>query len=824
MKILISKDATQTKPTDYRPYQTVYAYNSYEFDTCDDMAELIGSGHAWRAFNYVEGAERVIKANTTATYIIGMDIDETDATPEQVCEYALSIGLPVNFYYYTYSQGKKPKNNFRVVWCFKESMDMKHYETMYKMLLNLFEQFGPDKATKDASRLFNGTDKGAVVIKSELSTLKELGWLGVCEKVKNNISTSNMRKTTKTLCNKYFSDDDDACAPAEVVTIGVDWYEQLRGNCDLWTWWEKGKYLDYNQRLTLFTNLKYLKYSDTGRTVLQDVIDIFYEHEDTYTNHTCDEAQIRQIFGSRSLTPLPVMRDAFGHHVTIPQFFQGGLPQKIVNNIEEKVELEQLDAELNEEIPELLSSQDNIYIECQTASGKTHRIINWMLHQDLNNVRIIYSVPRYNLISEFVDRFKYAYHMDSACFGDSDDMTYPIYTISERTYTDADLNRLYIGLPADNTDAARSSDIKQFFNGDWHGVYVITHELLSRLTEIKASIIIVDEDITETLIRYITYDLDALTVLGNYTPKKDIINKIVESAQHKQTGECIDISGLSDVICDETLNLDDYLECKMPKVKNLFDCTKLTRDAHIGETAFGKQKTIRFTLKSDLINAAVENNVPIKLFSATPKDALLKAYYNSFDFKKVKFERAKNKGEIIQYVGCTGAKGSKDNIKIDRLIEYIKKSLPKKVIDDAYCLTFKDYTDYFEQKGFNIPYTPDGKVIHLGNNSGLDILKGKNVIVAGKFDYPDSWYFDVFYDFNDATAEKPHRENTKQIINGNAQKLYLWTDETLQQIQLDNIRQILEQSTGRARALRESGANVYVFADLKIADADKYIK
>lgn len=819
MKVLISKQTTTTKPENYAPYQYVDAYTSMDI-SIKEFGKLIGDGHAWRAFNYVEGAERVLKKNVTCSYVLGLDFDNVDAEPSEICEYAASIGLPLNLYYYTFSQGKKPKNNFRAIWCFKESIGLKHYETMYKMLLELFAQYNPDRNVKDASRLWNGTCNEVVIENEKFTTLKELGWIGVCEKIEKNIQTSSIKRTTKTFCDKYFDDDDD-CAPAEAVTIDVDWFEQLRGVCGLWDKWESGKYLKYNQRLTLFTNLKYLKYSDNNRTVLQDVLNIFYNNAATYENHTCNEEQIRKAFGSRSLTPRRIMKDEFGRYITIPEFFSGGRKEQVINNVSEKVDLEGLDKELDAEIPKALSSTDNVYIECQTASGKTQRVIDWMLHTLWQKKRIIYSVPRYNTIDEFVDRFKMAYN-ERCAFGE--DIEYPIHTVPQREYTNSDLIKLELGLAPDTKNLERSSAIRELMGDEWTGIYVVTHSLLSKLNNIDVDTIIIDENIEETLVRNIKYDLDLLKILENYTPDTQPITDLINNAKEKKIGEYIDISGLVKTICSEKFNLESYINAKQtPKVKNLYACCGLDGMARVGVSV--NEHYIRFTLKSNLLSMAQEQQIPIKFFSATPKDAYLKAYYQEFDVEKLTFTRARNKGEIIQYVGCTGAKGNKDGKKIKNLINYIKKVLTPEQIANSYCLTFKDFADEFESAGFKIPRMPiSGEVIHLANNSGLDFLKGYNVIVAGKFDYRDEWYFDTFYDLHEPTVELPHREKTKKIINGNAQQLFLWQDQQLQDIQLGNIREHLEQSTGRARALRESGANVYVFADLKIADADKYIK
>lgn len=75
--------------------------------------------------------------------------------------------------------------------------------------------------------------------------------------------------------------------------------------------------------------------------------------------------------------------------------------------------------------------------------------------------------------------------------------------------------------------------------------------------------------------------------------------------------------------------------------------------------------------------------------------------------------------------------------------------------------------------------------------------------------------------YPDAT-EPPQRKTCLETINGKTVRLFLWEDETLRKIQLENIRLFSEQACGRARTLRESGATVYFFSNYPVRDADEY--
>lgn len=103
------------------------------------------------------------------------------------------------------------------------------------------------------------------------------------------------------------------------------------------------------------------------------------------------------------------------------------------------------------------------------------------------------------------------------------------------------------------------------------------------------------------------------------------------------------------------------------------------------------------------------------------------------------------------------------------------------------------------------------------------MLKGQTVIVAGKFDKNDDYYIDLYFDLFPESKVQPTKTIQVVNINGVRQKLFLWQNDTLKNIQLEQMRQILEQSCGRPRALREKFATAYIFANFLIAGSDEII-
>lgn len=188
--------------------------------------------------------------------------------------------------------------------------------------------------------------------------------------------------------------------------------------------------------------------------------------------------------------------------------------------------------------------------------------------------------------------------------------------------------------------------------------------------------------------------------------------------------------------------------------------------------------------------------------------------------------RAINKGKIIQYLGLSGAKG-RDCEKVDDMIAYANAVLPEDVKREAIVLTFKGATQKWRDAGYTVyeAQDSDGRFVdvHLANNAGLDGMKGKKVIVAGKFDYPYKWYNDYYHDFINPDEDVPLNRRVATLTYGAMPvRISVFDSDFMGQMEMEFIAYFLEQAAGRARALREEDAEVYIFANVPIRDADEF--
>lgn len=831
IRFIYSAASFAAKPTErgviaglQKPYNYIFA----EVESISNIAALIGEGRAWRAGLYDDGIDSFKKANVKGAQILALDFDNCEYEPLEVIQYAEGIGIAPSAWYYSYSQGIKSGNNFRVLWVLEKPLKNIQYETIYGYMLEQFKAYGPDNSTRDASRLWFGTGIGVNVLCNEPIKLSAIGWLGVCDKLRENQKTEKVKKAVKG-CEKDFYEEPEIDLEPLYIDQKKDWKGALTVNCYLWDKWSNGKYLNYNERLTLFTNLKYLKYGNNNISVLKDVIEMYYSFESTYEGHSCNEEQIRRMFKTNTLHAVGIVRVA-GHDrlLTVKEYFQ--LENKSYANPadKDKVSLEELDSLLKTEMPKLLGDDKSWYIKSQTASGKTYHVIQWLLKQDLTKKKIVYSAPRYTNLDEFKGRFIKAYNEYS---GNKPlyDMDEVIKAVPRGRYSAKDLLLMELGFPPSTPQDERYSIILEMVNPDTKGLYLATHECIAHLRTCPADCIIIDENIENALITKTVIDMGGLSSIIPYLEnkqKKDDVLNFIDVLKEGTRGEIVDISILKNALIN--FDRDAYITIDKPTagIGKILEQQKEPPMITVKTSYVGKRKIenlcLRLLTKSTLIDDALKLGTPIKLLSATPKRALLTKMYDTDEIGIYNFPLAKNKGEIIQFTGITGRKGDNDK-DIQKLIRYVKKHIPKEEIKKAYVLTFKSSIEQWEHAGFKIPTVIENgeiKKLHLSNNSGLDLLKGEVVIVAGKFDYNEDEYLDTYYTLHPNSKTMPNRVPTKITIASRTLTINLFNDDELREIQIENIRMYLEQSAGRARALREENAKVYLICDFPIADAD----
>lgn len=771
--------------------------------------QYITEGRCWRAGILKDGATSLTKGNFIGAQIFALDFDSCDYTPEELVAYCQSITIPPNFWYWSFSQGgKKPKNNFRLVWVFSAAITAKQYEALYKAILQDSMFSAADKATKDISRLWFGTSKGGNLI-SETPIDYDRFDIFVRTEAADD---STAEKRTKTYyqgktAQDFIMDRED-----------FDWDNALRGVCDLWDRWISKEYLHYQQRLLLFTELKCLKYADGINKTTLDKIMSYYD-ADLYAGSKCSRTEISYFmsnYTSDCVENILVRLD--DEEYTISEYFNSGAYiRKLEANEGPRITREELKKQADELIPATLAAKGIHYIECQTEAGKTERIIRYLCGLDFSDKKVIYSVPTYKLINEFLIR------LEKAGF----DMSY-IHYPKKVDYSEEDLLLLDAAFPEYITMSPemleRKQELQKINDEEVKGLFLITHTCLTHLRSFdRVYEIIIDENIEDLVIDRDDIPLPMLYALNAFLNKegkeelKNLIS-IIEDGDPQDIIEDIDkLKIFNGIDIQRLINTPDVFrndKKEMYPIGKIRFADKLT----IGEDRYNN-RYLHIETMSKLFHNALQNGIRVNLFTGTPKIAQLSAglppeIAQILNNNMVKIDRARPLGHIYQFKRF---KGSKTSLAIPAVWRQMIEELEKHGIDwkNTNTLTLKSQVEKARKLGFKIPQSLEKEDMYIENCAGLDCLKGKDLIVIGKADKPKETYLDMKGKVKDKSSTTKAR--TFEGVAG-THKIFGFTNDDLWKLQAEQMRLYTEQAVARARTLWHD-VNVYVFCDLPVRDA-----
>lgn len=576
----------------------------------------------------------------------------------------------------------------------------------------------------------------------------------------------------------------------------------------------------------MFTNLKYLETADTSEKIPTLVLQANPNWKQVYEGHSFDENQLLTIMKSK-LSPLPIVFYQ-NKWMTVAEFFKIYTPaaEKIIEV--KKIRINELDAIMGAEMPKLLSSPKSYYIKAQTGSGKTERIIKWMLRQDLKTKKIIYAVPGYNQIIDFKNRFQAAVRQQG--FGTYCDSLFEdiFHDIPKSDYTAKDLMRIKLGLQRKVKDFARNAAIFNMIDKNSHGVFVCTHALITRLSGFSADVIIVDENIEDSLITRVNIEKSSLSKLNGFLTdtNREAASKLLQFMDETDVlpvGGRVNRTLLNEILA--AINPEEYLE--KVEEKDLIEHLFLLSSNHIkikkGISETEGSWILRVSGVSPLFSNAFANNIPVKLFTATPKPQLLDNYLSEYSqrLERYSFPETQHEGKIIQYIKYSGSKGEKDDKVENELFPYIQEVVPN--WQDYYLITFKSCGEMAEKMGFKMPYY-EGKILHFDNSAGIDTLKGENLIIAGKYNLPLTEWKNELIDISDGVPCLD-LHNIRMTLERNGRKFTTWLYDNpiIQERQIEHLEEKTSQAAGRARTLRNNGNRVIIFNDFPIEDADEVI-
>ena len=778
----------------------------------------VSEGRCWRAGTLKEGAKDFKKTSFIGSQIIALDFDNSDKQPEAIVDYAKSLGIEPNFYYYSFSQGKKEGYNFRVVWILDKVIEVKEYEALYAAIQRDKVFASADKATKDISRLWFGTRNGGELLRVEPIELDRFSVFAY--EVKN---IDKAQKTEiKDIVGLEVVEEDDYVLPLIDTNntkeqIYLPWYELLRGKCDLWDKWVNGEYLHYSQRLLLFTELKKLKYpaniQNGKHSIFQDVM-CYYDAQ-LYSDSKCDEREIRYFLTNRtSKANNPIVCGKW----TIAEFFRSGAYSTFKQE-KKRISREQLQQEADKAVYETLNRAGIDYVDCQCEVGKTERILNYLRDVDLTQKKVIYAVPRYNLLDEFIKRAEgKGISRDIMCYPRKID-----YTAEDLYYLNAGFPQ---GIAITEQMLERKRELQRLRDKKDKGLFLITHACLSHMEGIEADEIIIDENIEDCLIYKVNIYLTALTNMRQYLRDEGGKNELRAFTDRIEVAA--DNAGIAKPDWETIFNYFDYrafIDDKRLDDDGKKDVGLLAKAEEITVNRdWNGYKYIHFEIVSDLFQHAIEKGIKVKLFTGTGKINTLRAGYGDDISKHVNYiqvDRAEPKGQVIQYKKYSGSK-----YKITETLRGAKETLEADGIkwQDMPLLTLKAAVGTAREMGYKIPQrtTSEGELedLYIENCSGIDALKGQDLIVVGKADLPKNAYVDMLHN---PTLDTRMARTMKVIPDtGEATMIHGFINNELWQLQYEKIREMIEQAVGRARNLWYENT-VYVFCDFPVRAATQVI-
>lgn len=819
-------------------YQTVEA-------TPQQVFKLICEGRCWRAGLYKDGAKNSEDSSFIGARFVALDFDDCEAEPQEIVDYCITKGIEPNFYYYSFSHGETGEglNRFRIVWILDSIIDPQTYYRLIEALIQdvVFSAAGADTKCKNIGRLWFGTRKGGKFLKSEPIAFSKFDVFPRKE-VKKQSGKSKASGKPQEL------EQTEAEESFIMPRFGFPWEYYLSGVCDLWDKWRKKQYLHHTQRLLLFSELKYLHYDKAIKRSLLDEIMRYYD-ADLYAGSKCNREQIQYFLSDKTKYIHNKIVSYNGKEYTIAEWFNSGdYIERDRTKRNKRITREQLKKEADEKIPKMLEENGIQYIECQTEAGKTERIINYFTKLDFTKVKVIYSIPTYILIDEFIKRLTKA----------GVDKKYIFcprkveYTAEEQIYLDMGFPEC---VPLNDDMIARRKELEKVEDAEKKGLFILTHSALTHLKNITADRIIIDENIEDCLVKRYAINYSGLWTLkafiytkqeilkdmprnieikGETTEEKiayiesqiEAVNKDlqyiidkVEKGEPQELIEGVDTLRLHNYINAYKLSKDDKAKELLTHIGQLKNATLLS----VGENNYKFTRYLYFEVSSKLIPIASAHGISIKLLTGTPKLKQLETglpQEMKGKIEQLNIDRADPLGNIYQWI-VEGASGSKSSM--SKTFDYAIEQLETRKIDwtAINLLTLKSSVKEAEERGFLIPKTENGQPIYIENCAGIDDMKGQDLIVIGKADIPKNSYLDMLHqpDIDDTM-----KREVKPIYDTGVEAfIYGFLERDLWDLQAEQIREPIEQAVGRARTLWYD-CNVYVFCDFPVRNATQYIR
>ena len=769
-----------------------YTVQPYSYTWCPSVFEGSRSNGNWRG----QG-------------IFPLDFD-SGITPEEVLNRFGEFNIIPNVIYHSFSDTPQLRK-FRVILIL--NCMLTDYDQALCLRQSLIDAFPEcDKNCVDAARMYFGGINSEVLNEKTISVEELIPFLGITTISKDKNQTRKIAEKKVNLYNIY----KDKRISASIDTLIDDYtspmvspedspnykyllsvkenefdYEKAIERVKIFKDFNQGKSLKHMELFGLATSLSWTK--GGLKRMKKTMLDF---NEQGVTNYTQNNLNILPYVKLMSYHPQwlkkysPYPEDHEYSNLISAVRERRGLIEIIEPT--QKLELEEAEKMMNDSIQRVIKEKNNkiTIIRSSTGIGKTELLTS------INNTTLAF--PTHKLINEVVDRMKVDFTV-----------TPPLPTFFENSLNESisylhrtGLNtEVYKKLKEVGFDSGsnlfKQKDVKlakEYMTANNKALEskstVLTTHIRALYNDFQHDTIIFDEDPLESVLDIKKIDIRDLFVIN--------------MGQYCQSGTKTALDNILQQTPGQIINTPHYMIDNDLLIKSIL-CSDVSSNLI---QFFGSDYFVRDTKSNHIIHYINHRSIPedkkVIIMSATVPIQVYKALYGD-RVEVVDIGNVKNQGYIEQHTDRSFSRTSLQSVNLEDLkMEFNGKPV----------ITYQSFSSSLNLNNMEI---------HYWNCEGLDILKGKDIVVLGT-PHLNTVVYNLYGKIIGIDLDNIDLEMKYQKIEWNGFRFMFmaYNDRNMREIQLSLIESELVQAIGRARALR-TDAKVEVYSNLPLLVSDKFV-
>lgn len=739
--------------------------------------------------------------------IFALDFD-SGISKEAVLSRFAEFHITPNIIYYSFSDTPELRK-FRVILILNCMLtDYDQAACLRQSLIDAFPEC--DKNCVDAARMFFGGINAEVLNENEISVEDLIPFLGISTITNDNNQTRKIAEKKVNLYNIYrnnliSANIDNENDTSLLVPLEDDpnykYLESLKKNdfdfekaierVKIFKDFTEGKRLKHMELFGLATSLVWIK--GGSKRMKQTMLKY---NEDGLTDYSQNNFNILPYVKLMRYHPQwlkkysPYTEDhEYSNPISAVRERRGLV--EIIEPIK-KLELEEAEKMINDSFAKSLREKNNkiTIIRCSTGLGKTEQ-----LTYTQNN---ILAFPTHKLLSEVVNRMKVDFITTPPLptfFQNSLNETIKyLHKAGLNSEVYKKLKEVLFNIGNNQFDSRDIKLVNEYMQKNSKALEctstVLTTHIRALYNQFKHNTIIFDEDPLESILDIKEMDSRDLFVIILGQECQPGTQAALEYILQQNPGE---------IVKTPTYNINNE------KLVQSILCTKVSSNII---QFFESDFFVRDSKYNHIIHYIKHRKIPddkkVIIMSATAPVQVYKALYGD-RVEVIDISNVKNQGYIEQHTDKSFSRTSLQSSNLDEL---------KREFEGKPVITYQSFSSNLNHKDMGI---------HYWNCEGLDILKGKDIVVLGTPHLNNVVYTlyakVIGLDLNNCDLEMKHQ---KIEWNGFRFTFMAYNDKGMREIQLSLIESELIQAIGRARVLR-TDAKVKVYSNLPLQVSDKFV-